>query len=298
MNQLRSRLIALLLAMMLVVLTGCGLDTEDTSSAATDSTAAIQIGDFDYDKIPDYEDSPYVVLNDNVPYFTENEITTDSYESYGELDSLGRCTTAMACLGQDLMPTHERESISEIHPTGWQYSPYDFIEGESLYNRCHLIAFSLADESANEKNLITGTRYLNATGMLPFEEETVAYIKDTDNHVMYRVTPVFVDDELVARGVLMEACFVEDEGDGIQFCVFCYNVQPDVYIDYNDGYNCLASEYEAGDQTYVLNTYRKKFHNPDCESVQEMNQNNKETYVGSRDDLLAEGYVACNSCDP
>lgn len=185
--------------------------------------------------VPEYAGDAYVVLNHNKPNFTDEEITLKAYETYSELDELGRCGVAMACIGESLMPTSEREDISEVLPSGWQWIKYDTIEGEYLYNRCHLIGFQLAGENANEKNLITGTRYMNISGMLPFENEVAEYIRATGNHVMYRVTPIFEEDNLVASGVQMEAWSVEDEGKGICFNVYIYNVQPNIKIDYATG---------------------------------------------------------------
>ena len=187
------------------------------------------------DNLPSYDGIPYVAINGNIPYFSENEITDISFEHYEELDEFGRCTVAFASLGKDLMPTEERGKIGQIKPTGWQTVKYDFVDGKYLYNRCHLIGFQLSGENANERNLITGTRYMNTEGMLPFENMVADYIKETDNHVMYRVTPIFTEDNLLADGVLMEALSVEDNGDGICFNVFCYNVQPGVFINYTSG---------------------------------------------------------------
>ena len=196
---------------------------------------------YDMSSIPDYDGtSAYAVIDRNQPSFTEDEYTTDSYEYYSDLDSLGRCGVAEACIGVDLMPTEERESISSVYPTGWVQNKYDFVDGKSLCNRCHLIGFQLTGENANEKNLITGTRYMNVDGMLPFENEVADYVASTGNHVLYRVTPAFVDSELVARGVEMEAYSVEDEGQGVCFHVYCYNVQPGVEIDYATGENWAA----------------------------------------------------------
>ena len=185
--------------------------------------------------IPEFSGAPYVEINGNIPYFTDEDMTTTSYESYDPLDRLGRCGVAVSCIGKDLMPTEDRGSIGQVKPSGWQTVKYDFINGKYLYNRCHLIGFQLTGENANTGNLITGTRYLNTEGMLPFENMVADYIKETENHVLYRVTPVFRDDELVARGVLIEAKSVEDNGDGILFCVYAYNNQPGVEIDYLTG---------------------------------------------------------------
>lgn len=187
------------------------------------------------DSLPQFDDEPYIVINDNIPIFSDNELTELSFEYYSELDSLNRCGYAIACLGLDLMPTEERGSMGQIKPSGWQMVKYDFIDGKYLYNRCHLIGYQLAGENANEKNLITGTRYLNVEGMLPFENMVTDYIKETGNHVLYRVTPVFYQDELVARGVQMEAWSVEDAGEGICYNVYVYNAQPGIEIDYKTG---------------------------------------------------------------
>ena len=189
--------------------------------------------------IPAYSGQAYVAVNGNEPFFTQEDLTTTSYETYAPLDGLGRCGPAEACVGQDLMPTAPRGRISSVKPTGWQVSKYDFVDGQSLYKRCHLIGYQLTAENANRQNLITGTRYLNVTGMLPFENLVADYVRETGNHVLYRVTPIFDGTELVARGVLMEGWSVEDSGQGVCFNVYCYNVQPGVIIDYATGDNEL-----------------------------------------------------------
>ena len=194
---------------------------------------------FTLDDIPPFDDSPYYVVNDNIPFFTPDEIIISSYEFYPNLDELGRCGACIACISLDMMPTAEREGIGMIKPSGWQISKYDFVEGKYLYNRCHLIGYQLTGENANLSNLITGTRYMNTQGMLPFENKTAEYIRSTGNHVMYRVTPVFEGNNLVATGVLMEGLSVEDSGQGLCFNVFCYNSQPGVRIDYATGDNWL-----------------------------------------------------------
>lgn len=190
-----------------------------------------------FSAVGEFSGEPYVEVNGNEPFFTEDEITDESFESYGEMDALERCTVCIASIGEDLMPTEERGSIGYVKPSGWQNEKYDFIDGKYVYNRCHLIGFQLTGENATRENLITGTRYLNVEGMLPFENDVAQYIRDTGNHVMYRVTPVFEEDNLLASGVLMEAYSVEDEGEGICFNVYCYNVQPGVIIDYSTGEN-------------------------------------------------------------
>ena len=195
---------------------------------------------YSMENIPPYDGTPYVVLNDNQPSFTAEDMTDVSYEFYSDLDELGRCGVTEACIGRDLMPTEKRGDISSVRPTGWVQAQYDFVDGKALYNRCHLIGFQLTGENANDRNLITGTRYLNVDGMLPFENLVADYIKETGNHVMYRVTPVFNGDDLVAQGVQMEAASVEDSGEGVLYNVFCYNVQPGVEIDYATGESWLA----------------------------------------------------------
>lgn len=185
--------------------------------------------------VPEYSGQPYVIINDNEPYFDKDDLTTQSFEEYSSLDSLGRCGVAYANIGEETMPTEKRGNIGMIKPSGWQIKKYDFIDGKYLYNRCHLIGYQLSGENANEKNLITGTRYMNTEGMLPFENQVADYVQETGNHVLYRVTPVFEGNHLVADGVLMEAMSVEDRGLDIEFNVFVYNVQPGVKIDYATG---------------------------------------------------------------
>lgn len=195
---------------------------------------------FDLSSIPEYNGEPYVVLNNNNPTFTKDDITTDVYEMYSRLDSLGRCGITMSCIGKEIMPTEERGAIGQVKPTGWHTVKYDFVDGKYLFNRCHLIGYQLTGENANERNLITGTRYLNIEGMLPFENMVADYVEETNNHVMYRVTPIYKSDNLVASGVIMEGYSVEDEGVGICFNVYCYNVQPGVDINYATGESSLS----------------------------------------------------------
>ncbi len=261
--------------------------------------ASLGMIDFDLDTIPEYSGEAYVAINGNEPVFTEDDLTTKAYEFYSELDHLGRCGVTVACLGEELMPTEDRESISHVKPSGWVQGQYDFVDGNSLYNRCHLIGFQLAGENANEKNLITGTRYMNTIGMLPFENMVADYIKETDNHVMYRVTPIYDGDNLVASGVQMEGYSVEDEGEGIYFNVYAYNVQPGVEIDYATGENQAAVTEETGEiQDFILNTSSKKFHLPDCSGLNQTKEKNKQEYEGTREMLLAQGYEPCKSCNP
>lgn len=197
---------------------------------------------FALEAVPAYTGAPSVIINDNIPYFAPKDLVKESYEQYGKLDVLGRCSTAMACIGSELMSTEPRGEIGHIKPTGWHTVKYDCIEDLYLYNRCHLIAYELTAENDNALNLITGTRYMNVEGMLPYENMVASYIRKTCNHVMYRITPIWKSDELVCRGVLMEAYSVEDNGAGIKFCVFCYNVQPGVLIDYATGNSHLSAD--------------------------------------------------------
>lgn len=253
--------------------------------------------------VPAFSGTPHVIIGDNVPEFTPEDYTTSSYEYYSPLDNLGRCGYVMACIGQDLMPTEDREGIGQIKPSGWHTVKYDHVDGKFLYNRCHLIGFQLTGENANERNLITGTRYMNNEGMLPFEDLVADYVRDTANHVLYRVTPVFDGDALVARGVQMEGWSVEDEGEGICFNVYVYNAQPGVTIDYATGESFLTDSPETeatqqGSVTYILNVSSKKFHSTDCSNGQSIKEENMQTFTGNRDSLLEKGYVPAGCCDP
>lgn len=276
------------------------------------------------DTIPEFSNQPFVKINDGIPFFTETEYTTESYEHYSELDRLGRCGVVMACVGQDLMPIEDRGTIGPVKPTGWHTVKYDFVDGKYLYNRCHLIGYQLSGENANEKNLITGTRYLNIEGMLPFENKVSDYVSGTGNHVLFRVTPIYDGDNLLASGVLMEAYSVEDNGQGITFNIYAYNNQPGVIIDYatgdseldgsqtvlTDSYNAETSSSDvevaanAENQTtsevrdYVLNTNTMRFHYPTCNSVTQMKEKNKKEFTGTREELMSQGYGPCGNCNP
>lgn len=297
------RCFACLLSGVLVLsllLSGCELGLPQENQQASAVSVSLE-------EVPAYSGSPYVELDGNQPGFSLEERTTDSFETYSTLDALGRCGPAYACIGQDLMPTEDRESISSVRPTGWVQAEYDFVEGGSLYNRCHLIGFQLTGENANEENLITGTRYMNVEGMLPFENMVADYIKETGNHVLYRAAPIFEGENLVASGVVMEAFSVEDEGEGVCFHVYVYNVQPGVEIDYATGESwetgdsassALESQAEEQETDYVLNTSSKKFHLPDCSSVDSMSGKNRQEYHGTREELIAQGYEPCGSCHP
>jgi DNA-entry nuclease len=286
MKKCKTLLLPLLLAVCLF-LPGCATESSTTPS-------------FSLDDIPAFSGTPYVTLNDNEPNFTDSDLTTEAFEEYSPLDSLGRCGVAYANICQELMPKTKRGSIGQVKPTGWHTAKYDHVDGKYLYNRCHLIGHQLAGEDANAQNLITGTRYMNVDGMLPFENMVADYVKETDNHVLYRVTPIFEGQNLVASGVEMEALSVEDNGDGVCFHVYCYNAQPSVTIDYATGESWLAGEEptESDGETYILNTNNHKFHKPDCSSVSTMKDSNKESFTGSRSDLIAQGYEPCGRCKP
>ena len=257
--------------------------------------------EIDLSSIPSYTGAPFTVINNNVPFFDVTEFFANSFEYYSPLDYLSRCSTAIAVIGNDLMPTEPRGDIGSVKPTGWHSVKYDVIESGYLYNRCHLIGFQLAGENANKQNLITGTSYMNVEGMLPFENMIADYVKETDNHVIYRVTPVFYAEELVARGVLMEAYSIEDGGEGILFNVFCYNVQPGIIINYPDGQSGTDGNFTPKDESndyYILNTNTKKFHEADCGNGQKTKEENKEISYLDRDSLIEMGYSPCGNCKP
>ena len=297
-NHWKLKLFPLLLALVLALSACQGALPGDWSYAGG--------GAVSLDDIPAYSGEAYIAVNDNQPFFTQDELTTQAFETYSELDSLGRCGTAYANICRELMPTEPRGEIGSVKPTGWQSVKYDFVDGKSLYNRCHLIGFQLAGENANPKNLITGTRYLNIEGMLPFENLVADYVKETDQHVLYRVTPVFQGQDLVARGVLMEGLSVEDNGEGVTFCVYAYNVQPGVDIDYATGDNHASDSQSAGDAsqadsaqgTYVLNISSKKFHLPSCGGISDIKSSNRQDYTGPRQTLIDQGYQPCGRCKP
>lgn len=284
---------------------------------------------FDYSDVLPYSGEPVCIINDNKPFFCEDDLKqTECFENYSNFDSLGRCGVAIACIGTECMPTEERGSIGMVKPSGWHIIKYDFIDGKYLYNRCHLIGYQLAGENALEENLITGTRYLNVEGMLPYENMVANYVSSSYNHVLYRVTPVFVEENLVADGVLMEGMSLEDEGKGLCFCVFAYNVQPGVNIDYLTGDSSQQTESELleiyGDGvesqeslerflredqsqvsqeeleniTYIGNRNSHRFHYPDCDSVSDMKDKNKVFFYGGREEDIDAGYSPCGRCNP
>lgn len=320
--KLRGLTKTLLLFSLFASLVGCGeagatasgsaptpVSGHEVSETVSESAPSESAGEIDIADIPEYSGSPYVEVSGNVPSFTDAALTSPA-ETYAPLDPLGRCGSAMAIVSRETMPTEERGSIGMVKPSGWHTVRYDdLISDRYLYNRCHLIGYQLTAENANERNLITGTRYLNVEGMLPFENEVADYVEATGNRVLYRVTPVFVGDELVARGVQMEAKSVEDGGAGVSFNVFCYNVQPGIQIDYQTGESRRSQDagevgesssiHPSADQvTYVLNISSDKFHLPDCPSVSKMADHNKRIFTSTYDEMIANGYSPCGNCLP
>lgn len=318
--KLRGLTKTLLLFSLFASLAGCGgaeatvggsaptpVSGREVSETVSESAPSEAAGDLDISDIPEYSGSPYVEVSGNVPSFTDADLSSPA-ETYTPLDSLGRCGSAMAIVSRETMPTEERGSIGMIKPSGWHTVRYDdLISDRYLYNRCHLIGYQLTAENANERNLITGTRYLNVEGMLPFENEVARYVESTGNSVLYRVTPVFVGDELVARGVQMEAESVEDGGTGVSFNVFCHNVQPGIQIDYQTGQSRRSQDagptgesssiQPSADQVmYVLNVNSGKFHLPDCPSVSKMSDRNKREVTSTIDQMVSEGYTPCANC--
>lgn len=288
--------------------------TETNSPDELTKTQETLSGSFDIKSIPAYSGKAYIAVNDNNPYFTESDLTTKSFEKYASLDSLGRCGVAYANVGIDIMPTEKRGSIGMVKPSGWHSIKYENVDGKYLYNRCHLIGYQLSAENANTSNLITGTRYLNIQGMLRFENMIADYVKETKNHVLYRVTPIFEGKNLLASGVLMEGYSVEDDGAGICYNVYCYNVQPGIKINYATGdseaedgsapYGSSAVVTKPSQQnnssktTYIGNKNTKKFHYPDCSSVDQMKDSNKVYLTGTRDQAIQQGYDSCGRCCP
>lgn len=283
---------------------------------------------FDYSVVPSYNGNASVQVNGNVPYFTDDEIqyakSNPGFEIYGDQDCLGRCTTAWASVGIETMPAdgEERGEIGQINPTGWQTVEYDSVPGKYLYNRCHLLGWQLTNENSNAKNLITGTYAMSVDGMLKYEDDVASYVKSTGNHVLYRATPLFVGDELLARGVLIEARSLEDDGAGLQFCVWVYNAQAGITIDYADGSSSetpllsaaeestAVAETESAEEatantateeqthTYILNTNTGKFHVMGCSQVKRMKDANKSEVESTRADMIARGYSPCQKCNP
>ena len=297
-RRLKKTVFAALLALLMAATAGCE-GAQETGSARPLPGQAQEIT---LDEIAAYSGEPYAIVNGNVPYFTEDDRTDEPFEHYSKLDALGRCGAAFANICRETMPTEERGAIGHVRPSGWHTVKYDSVDGKYLYNRCHLIGYQLSAENDNEQNLITGTRYLNTEGMLPFENEVADYVRETDGHVLYRVTPLFEGDNLLADGVLMEAYSVEDDGAGVCFNVFVYNVQPGIGIDLLTGESWLedtdAPAKANGRTDYILNTNTMKFHAPSCASVDEISRGNKREYSGTREELIEKGYEPCGRCRP
>lgn len=320
---------------------GTGQNAAVTAVSAESETTTVTttVTAFAMEYVPEYCGVPYCEINNSLPFFKEQERTTTAFESYAPLDAQGRCGECFACIGLESLPDDPRGSIGAVKPSGWKLVRYDgLVDGNYLFNRCHLIAYMLTGQNANECNLITGTRYLNTEGMLPFEILTADYIAETGNHVLYRVTPIFEGDNPIASGVLMEACSVEDDGAGLCFNVYCYNVQPQIEIDYATGESRLISaetapperslpetEIEtetappeavqteteavsperalpetesAADADFILNTHTMRFHLPSCQSAADISERNRAEYSGDRETLIAEGYLPCQRCKP
>ncbi len=280
----KLKILSLVLSLILIL---CACDITFTNDISGQALIFRNADKYEtLESVPQFDgETPYVILNDNQPHFSDSDMVTLSYEYYSPLDSLGRCGVTMACIGVDIMPTEERGAIGMIKPTGWHTVKYDNVDGKYLYNRCHLIGYQLTGENANELNLITGTRYLNVEGMLPFEDLIAEYVKETNNHVLYRVTPVFEGDNLLASGVQMEGYSVEDNGEKICFNVFAYNAQPDITINYETGESRLNDNIiiEEKDEnvviTYIINRNSKKFHLPDCASIRNTKPQNKKKVI-------------------
>lgn len=321
----------LVLTIWLLALSGCSAEESMSADGNWSSQVITETEPFNLAQIPDYGGEPSIAVNGNQPYFSDSELTTEAFEQYSELDSLGRCGVAYANICEEIMPTEERGAIGQVKPSGWHTVKYnDLIDGNYLYNRCHLIGYQLAGENANEKNLITGTRYLNTEGMLPYENQVADYVKSTGNHVLYRVTPIFEGNNLVASGVLMEAKSVEDKGKGVCFCVYAYDCQPGILIDYATGDSERDADYsgmgtkkdssetqsqqtepqtesaqlqqsdgsEAAQDTYILNTSTHKFHKLGCGAVKDMAERNMQTVTDSRETIMSNGYEPCKRCNP
>lgn len=295
----------LLTAVLTVLLLLCGCELTELMDPGESTTIHAQgaeshLSQIDLNAIPVWDGQPYVVVDGNEPGFTEDDLTTDAFEQYSALDDLGRCGTAYACVSQALLADEDRGSLASITPTGWVNREYDFIDGNYLYNRCHLLGFQLTGNSASKRNLITGTRYLNIQGMLPFENQVADHVRDNAHHVLYRVTPVFQGAELVCRGVQMECYCVEcGNDDPFMFHVFCYNVQPGVEIDYATGESTFSEVgLDSEKKTYVLNKSTKKFHDPQCASAASISDKNRDEVECTREELIYRGYEPCGVCKP
>lgn len=303
---LKASILSLLLALALLV-SGCAAPTPAFTPTPTPAPDAqpTPSASATLASVPSFSGEPSVEIDGNNPNFSEADLAREPFLEFAPLDDLGRCGAAFALLGPESMPTEPRGSIGAVKPSGWHLVKYDIVDGKYLFNRCHLIAYRLCGENANERNLITGTRFLNVEGMLPYESAVADYIEATGNHVLMRVTPLFESEELVARGVQLEAQSVEDDGAGVSFNVYAYNVQPGITIDYATGESALdgtvAPDEPALDTSrfrYILNVGTKRFHLPDCPSVEDMKEQNKQGFNGTREEALAQGYQPCGRCNP
>lgn len=294
----KGRLAAVLLALLLcagsaLAMTGCSAEDALDALNQAEKLFSIEGETVTVEELPEYDGHPYIAVNDNMPDFDEDDLTEDSFEMYSDLDSLGRCGVCYANVGQDLMPTEKRGSIGSVKPTGWVTSKYDFVDGKYLYNRCHLLGYQLTAENANERNLITGTRYMNTEGMLPFENLVADYVRESGGHVLYRVTPVFYGDELVARGVQMEGFSVEDKGASVCFNVFVYNVQPGVTIDYADGSNQASASKDVSQSAEGEirgNSRSKVYHCPGQRAYDDMADSKNLVVFSSEEEAQEAGY--------
>lgn len=316
---MKNRILSIVISLLLIVstlLTGCNAlgNTPDTNLPDPPQSSAPPSPSIDKDDIPSASEATekYITVNNNLPYFTSEEITTEAFETYSPLDELGRCGTAFACIGKELMPSEDRDfSLSSISPSGWMYNGVSnnnvystsVVPGGYIYNRCHLIGFQLTAETTNKQNLITGTKQFNINGMLPFENMVADFITDTEYHVMYRVTPVYEGYNLLCDGVLLEAYSVEDEGEGLTLCVFIYNVQPGVEIDYYTGENRLAGDGGSDESVevvrdYIINTNSGKVHLSTCSTGKKLTGEHRVDFTGTLSELLLEypDYTQCGTC--
>lgn len=303
-NRLKRTAIIITAGLLLLLLSSCSIDGSDTvkkdakdyAREYVSEYASASVKDITAEDVPEYEGDPYVTVNGNEPEFSDELKTGDDFEVYGELDNQSRCTAAIASLSVDTQPAgnEERGDISSVHPSGWKSG--------MGWERCHLIGWQLCAENANERNLVTGTHYMNVTGMLPFENRVDWYISETGNHVLYEVEPVFRGKNMICSGVHMQAESVEDSGRGISFNVFCFNVSPGKEINYKTGEVTTVDQEEAAantfERTYVLNTNTMKFHYPTCSSVGQMAEHNKEYATESREELIKRGFSPCGNCEP
>lgn len=302
------------------LLTGCSMASEFVDSAVSEikksAAAELRKSSKDSEKtistdellknLPEYAGETYVVLDNNTPTFDVEEMTTSTYVINADLDDLGRVGEAEACLGPETLPEDGRGEIAHIKPSGWKQNMYDFVDGGALYNRSHLLAHSLTGLNDDPTNLMTGTQRFNQIGMQIYENQVLNYIRKTGNHVMYRVTPLFEGDDLVARGVIMEGKSVEDDGEGISYRAFIYNMQPGVEIDYATGDNWAdeiwddTKEYEAKEDThtYILNTSSHKIHKDTCPAAKKISAENRRKVTATREELIEQGYEPAGDCNP